>query len=294
MMRGERRTAAAAFRVDQNALVVVAEPTRRVSVFFTRPPRKQSTKRFSSPVARMDECASQISSFTPSSSSSSLGSCHFARRDGDDGVDDDGSARVGVARVPRRRGVEFVRARGGASSPLSRFRPRAPRRLVPATLSRPRRAPASPPRAVGDDVAMRLFSAAQSADDLVGGQLSGGVTPATFAVVLAAGLVTSLSPCTLSVLPLTVGYIVAATPPPPPPPPPKTPTRRTTNARDARKLRRTRVAPPSPQTPSRSPPVSPPPSRSSASPRRLSAEPTARPLATVSPSPSPSSPSSWA
>ena len=98
--------------------------------------------------------------------------------------------------------------RAGSPRPLSPGSvPRAPRRVVPATLPRPRRAPASPPRAVGDDVAMRLFSAAQSADDLVGGQLSGGVTPATFAVVLAAGLVTSLSPCTLSVLPLTVGYI---------------------------------------------------------------------------------------
>ena len=66
---------------------------------------------------------------------------------------------------------------------------------------------ACPPSAVSDDVAMGLFSAAQSADDAVMGQLSSGVTPATFAAVLAAGLVTSLSPCTLSVLPLTVGYI---------------------------------------------------------------------------------------
>ncbi|HTL89695.1 MAG TPA: cytochrome c biogenesis protein CcdA [Leptolyngbya sp.] len=52
----------------------------------------------------------------------------------------------------------------------------------------------------------QLYELSQFADHLVANQLT-HLTPVSIGVIFAAGLLTSLTPCTLSMLPITIGYI---------------------------------------------------------------------------------------
>jgi len=57
-----------------------------------------------------------------------------------------------------------------------------------------------------DNLQTQLYQLEQFADNLVGNQLT-HLSALSIGIIFAAGLLTSLTPCMLSMLPITIGYI---------------------------------------------------------------------------------------